>query len=245
MLYNEYMKVLVPVPPDVELLVTTGAKVDFSTPFVRKTSVEDVKLPIAASLGFPPDKIFIYLHKFVGDTVSRGEVIAERKSVMSSKQYVSEHNGTIKEVNHYDGSVTVTVHKGESYEEACYFKGVVEECQGSAIVLKVSRGKLCRLRDSAPYFGGRVLFLENIHPQHITEEVVSDAVIVAPKLLSYDQSKLEALGARGFVLLQEPDDSSETPIAILNSQADYEELRRHAFSSCNIGPDSTTIYLYD
>ncbi|MCX7996479.1 MAG: hypothetical protein N2691_01820 [Patescibacteria group bacterium] len=239
------MKIPILVPSDAELLLSRDQKVDFGTPFLRRSATRDVRIPLAASLGFPPDRIFVHLHKFVGDVVQKNEVLAERKTMMSTKQYLSEHNGVIKEINHYDGSVTITVRTGECVEETCYFRGTVEEIEGGFLFVRVSRGKAYQLAVPCQYFGGKILYFEGTPVHKITEETVNETVICAPKFQSYDHTKLEALGARGFIVVEAPDEQSQTPVAVLRSKHDCEEIRKHSFSSCNIGPDHTTIYLYD
>lgn len=239
------MKIPIIIPEDSKLLLKKGQKVDFGTPFVQRQVESVVKLPIAGALGFPPDKIFMFLHKFVGDKVTKEEVLAERKTMMSTKQYVSEYTGTITEINHSDGSISVNTQTDKSTEDYCYFKGEVEEIDGNVVIVSVGKGKQYPLHEKTPYFGGRVLIHQADIATHITEEEVENRVVVAEKIPSYDQMKMEALGAVGLVLLQQPDDSASVPVAILKDIADYEEIKKNKFTCCNIGPDHTTIYFYD
>jgi DNA-directed RNA polymerase alpha subunit len=239
------MKIPVIIPDGAKLLLKKGQKVDYDTVFVKRQSEDEMKLPIAASLGFSPDKIFMFLHKFVGDKVEKNEVLAERKAMMSTKQYVSEFSGVIKEINHNDGSVTLSTQADDSVEEYCYFKGEVEEIDGNVVLVKVGRGKQYQLHEPSSFFGGQVLIHEDTHPSQITEEQVDSRVVVGDKIPSYDHMKMEALGAVGFILLQQPDDTSSVPVALLKQIADYEEIKKSKFTCCNIGPDRTTIYFYD
>lgn len=239
------MKIPVIIPAETELLVQKGQEVNFGTPFVRRNAVEIIKIPLASALGFSPDKIFIFLHKFVGDKVQRGELLAEKKAMMSSRQYLSEYDGTIKEINHYDGTVTLETPKEDTFEQNCFFKGTIEEIEGNVLLLKISHGKQYPLMEAAPFFGGEVVLYDSALGSQITEDEVNDHVIVADKLTSYDQTKLEALGAQGFVLLQNNDDPASVPTAMLKTVPEFEEIKKQGFSACMIGPDHTTIYFYD
>lgn len=239
------MKIPVIVPDGAKLLLKKGQKVDFETPFIQRHSEEEIKLPVASALGISPDKIFMYLHKFVGDKVAKDEVLAEKKAMMSSKQYMSEYSGTIKEVNHSDGSVTIATTTGDAVKDLCFFKGEVEEIEGNVVLVKVGKGKQYQLHEPSQYFGGQVLIHADKSAAHITEEEADQKVVVGDKIPSYDQMKLEALGAVGFVLLQQPDDNAAVPVALLKQIADLEEISKSKFTCCNIGPDHTTIYFYD
>ncbi len=239
------MRIPVIVPEGAKLLIKKGQNVDFDTPFIQRNTEDEIKLPVAAALGIPPDKIFMYLFKFVGDTVQIDEVIAEKKAMMSARQYLSEYNGVVKEINHTDGTVRISTATNDSVEERCFFKGEVEEIEGNIVTVQVGKGKQYPLHEPTHYFGGQVLIQENVQATHITEDEVNYKVVVGDKMPSYDQMKFEALGAVGFVLLQVPDDTASIPVAILKEIADYEEIKKNKFSCCNIGPDHTTIYFYE
>lgn len=237
------MKIPIAIPEDSDILIQEGDTVDYSTPFIKNGKIEEIKISLASNLGFDPDKIFMYLHKFVGDPVKKDELLAEKKAFLSSQQYYSEFEGSIKEINHYDGSVTIVSKLEESAEISCYFQGKVSAIDTKTLLLEVKHGKEYALREKAPPFGGRVLYFQNT--QQITEELVNNTVVMADSLTPFDMVKLEALGASGFVLLQQPDDEPTMPFAVFKQIQEYEHALKQQFSSCIIGADSTTIYFYD
>lgn len=239
------MKIPVFIPPDVEVLVKPGQKVNFETPFIKKVSTEEVKISLASSLGISPDKIFLYLHKFVGDAVQKDELLAEKKSFMSTKQYLSEYTGTIKEINHYDGSLTVISQLSETFEERCYFQGEIEGMEGNTLVLKVAHAKQYLLQEATPFFGGPIFVYTPENASHVIEDDVNDKIIIADTIASYDHMKLEALGAQGFITVKPLEEKSAVPTGHLKEIKDFEEIAKGKFTCCMIAPDHTTIYIYD
>jgi hypothetical protein len=238
------MKIPVLVPQDAELLVEAGQKVDFGTPFVRRGSVEEIKVPLANVLGFPPDKIFMYLHKFVGEPVRKDELLAEHKTMMTTKQYVSEYEGIIKEINHYDGSLTIAVQQAETLEMNCYFRGEIEAIDNGIITLKVRHAKQLPLQEATDHFGGKLFVYHPTIVARVTEDEIEGSVVAAEKLPTFDQAKLEALGARAFVTVH-PLDEPTSPVATFRQPEDHASLVSQPFSCCIVAPDRTTIYCYD
>ncbi|MFW5704128.1 MAG: hypothetical protein ACOCXQ_04775 [Patescibacteria group bacterium] len=239
------MKIVVPIPEEADVLIKKGDTVDFDTPFITNITVEEVKISLASNLGFEPDKIFMYLHKFVGDEIKKDELLAEKKAFLSTKQYVSEFHGTVKEINHYDGSITLEKKREGSVATNCYFQGKVEEIEKDKLILKVKHASEFLLRDEAPAFGGPTLYYDLVTSDDLTEEKIAGKVIIAEKLATFDIVKFEALGATGFVTLQPPEEETITPIAVVKQIKDFENMKKQVFSCCIIGPEHTTIYLYD
>ncbi len=239
------MKIPVLVPAQADLLIKKGDTVDFSTPFIRNEAVEEIKISLASNLGFDPGKIFMYLQKFVGDEIKKDELLAEKKAMLATKQYYSEYEGRIKEINHYDGSITLESRLDQITERTCYFKGKIIEIEDQQIVLEVKQGKLLSLRESVEPLGGRVYFYDISLAASVTEDDIDGSIVVSEKIPSYDLVKLEALGAAGFVTLHPVEDDTSVPVAAFKQIADYETAVKQKFSCCITGPDHTTIYFYD
>lgn len=239
------MKIQVLIPQGVDILVKPGQKVTFDTPFIKKVSTEEVKISLASSLGISPDKIFLYLHKFVGDAIQKDELLAEKKSFMSTKQYLSEYTGTIKEINHYDGSLTVESQLSETLEERCFFQGEIDAMDAQSLVLKVNHAKQYLLQEACPFFGGPMFVYTPENASQVVEDDVNGAIIVADSITSYDHMKLEALGAAGFITVKPLEEQAAVPTAHLKELNDLEEIAKNKFTCCMIAPDHTTIYIYD
>ena len=105
------MTIELKIPFSVHLLVKEDQLVDFKTPFFEFKTKKDINISVAKKLSIKPDKIFRYLKKLVGETIEKGEIIAEKKTFLSSKKIVSSHSGLIKEINHDLGEITLEINE--------------------------------------------------------------------------------------------------------------------------------------
>ena len=103
------MIITITLPEADEVLVKPGQKVDFETPILKRHSKKDIKVPLAQLLKIKSKDIFSHLKKFVGEEVTKNDLIAEVKGMLSTKRYFSEYEGVLKEINHGDGSITIAV----------------------------------------------------------------------------------------------------------------------------------------
>src|SRR4030065_1627239 len=102
------MLITIPFSSSDRCLLKEGQMVDFETPFLQKKVEEEINIAIAKNLNVPPQKIFHYLKKFVGESIEKNETIASNKGLFTTKKVISKHSGLIKEINHSDGSITIS-----------------------------------------------------------------------------------------------------------------------------------------
>lgn len=238
------MLISIQVPKDGEMLIKKTHSINFTTPLVKASRKEHKRIPLSSILGIPHNKIFDSLKKFVGDEVKVGEVIAEKQSLFLAKKYYSEYDGTIKELNHEDGSLLIEVSTDDKTEINSTIKGIVEEINKKEIMVKVKNGKEYDLKEASESFGGESFYCTGVDCQLISEDKVHGKVIIAEKLMPYDQVKLETLGARGFVTLHTLPEKSSTPWAKINKVADFEKMTDTFAPYCTIDIDKSTIYFY-
>lgn len=239
------------VPINGELLIKAGDKVDFSTPLVNNHIKKEIKIPLARSLHINPKKIFTVLNKFVGEKVKKGDIIAQHKAFLTKNKYISEHEGTLKEVNHNDGFITLEIASDETTLLKAFFKGEVveieqnKEKEKTIIHYKVHNAKQYDMKDAEDYFGGPVYYHKRTEPQLITEEQVSGYIIFTKTLLAYEQTKLETLGASGFIVLHSLPEKTTVPHAKIKEIPDWEELHSLKLPYCTIDQELSRIYLYE
>lgn len=238
------MQISIKKPPSATVHIQENQKVDLSTPYYEKNATDAVKIPLASILRFPPKKIFMVLHKLVGETVHKGDVIADYKGLFGIREYISEHTGTIAEINHTEGSITIHVHSPETNTVPCFFVGEVTEITGDIITIKVKTAKEYPVERVTHYWGGPVFYYNDQSKNTITEETVLGTVVVAESIPSYDQVKLEALGARTFITLLELTDKTSLPTGRISRKPDYTDIAKNAHPYCIVGPDSTSVFFY-
>lgn len=242
------MKLIVKVPPNSDLLISPGQTVDFNTPLLRKKSTQAKMVPLANILKFEPDKIFMNLRKLVGEELRPGDLIAEHKTVFATKQYYSEVNGTITEINHMTGSIVIEMVTENDNEMNCFFKGEVVQIAENRIELKVKKYKEFDIFPIKQYFGAEVFYIQPGTTPIITEEDVENKFICAEEIKPFEQVKLEALGAVGMITPTDDIPSSQKRDLItvmLRQVADFHNARELQYPYCLIGDAQNTIFLYE
>lgn len=237
------MFLIITIPDEIKCLLKTGQKVDFNTPFFENKVVREETVTISDKLGIPQDKIFKYLKKFVGDRLEKGDVIAEKRGLISIDVVVSEYAGIVKEINHYDGSIVISTLTAKDSETKAFFKGEVEKIEKSKLKLKVQEVEEFRLKQATENFGGQVFYF--IDPQKsIFATQTSNKIIVSEIISSYLKVKLEALGIKGFVSLKNPPPDSNLPKAQIKNSEDFNKILHLNFPHCLIDKQYSKIYFY-
>ena len=194
------MIIKIPLSDKYKVLVKENQSVDFETPLLKTADIKDVKIHISQELDIPPSKIFISMKKSVGEKVNRGDVIAVKKSFLSEKKYICDFEGIIKEINHDDGSVTITA--GEEIKAInSFFKGNVKKIQENAIEVEIKDCIKYEIKETNEDFGGEVYFVNKKPISEIKEEDVRNKIIMTKKIEPYNQVRLEVLGVKGYITL--------------------------------------------
>ncbi|OGK62885.1 hypothetical protein A2334_03835 [Candidatus Roizmanbacteria bacterium RIFOXYB2_FULL_38_10] len=232
----------IPLPGTGKPLIKQGQKVDFDTPLFGEKIQKEIKIFISQKIDVSPKKIFQYLKKLVGESVTAGEVIAEKKSFMSGRRYKSEHSGVLKEVNHIDGSILIEVSTQDEMVTKSYFKGEVTELKKEEVLLKVGSGKEYEGKEMTSSFGGKVFYME--HSETLYEELVNGYIIVAETISGYGQIKLEALGAKGFVTLHQLLEHTDSPHALFKQIKEYKDAVKLKLPYCFVDNKTGKIVFY-
>jgi glycine cleavage system H lipoate-binding protein len=230
--------------PKGDLLIKAGQKVDFSTPLMRKGATDTITVNIASHLGITPADIFLSVKKVVGDEIKSGEVLAEKKTIMSVKKFISPHEGTVREINHEDGTMVIEIAEQARETMRCFFAGTVEKITEGQICLKVGTTREFALSKTDATFGGMVAFLESAEVAAVTQEKITDHVIFISTITPYEQAKIEALGAAGFVTASPLSTDEVPPKAVLSSKQDFAKIKDARLSYCLIDKKSDTLFLY-
>lgn len=230
--------------PKGDLLIKSGQKVDFSTPLMRKGASETITVNIASHLGIAPADIFLSVKKVVGDEVKGGEVLAEKKTILSVKKFISPREGTVREINHEEGTMVIEVTEQKSETSRCFFTGTIEKITPDQICLKVGTAAEFALAKTDATFGGMIAFLEAADVTSVTQEKIIDHVIFIPTITPYEQAKIETLGAAGFVTTSSLATDEMPPKAVLSSKQDAAKIKSARLTYCIIDKKNDTLFLY-
>lgn len=224
--------------------ITPGQAVDFDTPFAKKTVSKLERLSVTESLGISPKEIFLHLLKVVGEEVKKDELLAEKKGMFGTKQLISEFTGTIKEINHEDGSVTLEMKTEVNQEEYAYFTGKVAEIREQTIVLDVKDSKAYELKSASGDFGGEILKTTQEGLSSLNADIVEKKVIVIDEIRPADIVRLDVLEESGLITLKDIEPGKGTKWARVKNLPDWEEILTSGLRYCIIDSKNNTMYLY-
>lgn len=236
------MLITIPLSISDHCLLKEGQDVDFETPFLQKKVEQEINISIAKNLSVPPEKIFHYLKKFVGESIRKDETIAINKGIFTTKKIVSKYSGLIKEINHSDGTITIVSQKETENTVNSYFKGKVNKIKKNELFLEVNKGEQFPGKNVNQSFGGKTFYAdENLN---FNSENILNSIVICENITSYYKAKAEALGCQGFLSLSKLTEESGTPYAQLKNINDYKKIIKIKFTYCTILSNSSNIYFY-
>ncbi len=238
------MKVPVKIPQNADILIQTGQNVDFNTPFYQKKGRKKLEVPLARSLNFNPEKIFMILKKVIGDTVKKGELLAENKAFLSTKQYFAESDGVISEVNHNTGTLVLEIDTDDNHVMNCFFTGAVDAIHEDHIEIGVKHMKKFEIMEPAKeYSGAQVFYLQ--HQAQCAEEDVENHFVCTSIIDPLAHIKIEAFGAHAYITDTKKDVHGTIKQLVLLNPEDFQDINEHKYPYCIIGLDNNSIYLYE
>jgi hypothetical protein len=238
------MLIAITIPENAKCLLKSGQNVEFDTDFLENKVENEIEIPISKKIGIPPAKIFRHLQKFVGENITKGEILAVKKDLFSSRTIICDYDGVVKEVDHEEGRVVLLTNTGQKDTVKAYFKGQVNEINKNTVVIKVGEGKEFELKKTTGSFGGEVCYFNRKENESLKAEQVANKVVVAEAIDSYFQSKAEALGACGYVSLMKLTDSTALPHAVIKSLDDFKKIVSLKHPYCLIEAKNSKIYFY-
>lgn len=190
-----------------ECVVKKGDEIGFDSPLARlpTTQKDPHIIPIATLLSFKPANIFKHIKKNLGDTVYKGDVVAVKDSVFSTKKYIAEVEGVLREVNHHTGEITIdeNLSASGSSQILAMIKGKVTEVAEDKVMVSVDKSlALPILTETTDRFGAGVIITDDTHAILLTLPEVRSNVVVSQRFSDYILSKLEALGVSHVVSAQ-------------------------------------------
>jgi len=237
------MTIKISLPEGKKLLIKEGESVSFDTPLIKIVDKKYLKIPISQVLDIPPKKIFLALTKNVGDTINQGEILARKKGLFSEKKYVSEFSGIVKEVDHTEGTVTLIVEEKEGQKVNSYFKGKIKQINDDNLELEVQESEKFELKEASDYFGGEMIIVEDKALSKIKEDI-RNKILLIKKIETYNQLKLEVIGASGFITIEPLSKQVDIPYArILNNQ-DWEKIKKLNFPYVSVIKKDNIVYFY-
>ena len=238
------MNIFLSVPKNGRILVKAGQKIDFETKIFEITKTVDVRVDLKKNLGISPQDVFSYLKKFIGEKIKKGDILASKKGLFSTKKIKSEWDGILKEIDHNLGILTIETTELEEEKKPFFspISGEVEKIEKNGVIIKISKKEEIKLKEEAKeIFGAKIFILEN--ENEINVENVENKLIVAQEINSIYQTKFEALGAKGFLTIKKLSQKTDLPFFQFKNLEDIEKIKKNWY--CFVDKNSSKIIFYE
>lgn len=238
------MRITYYAPNDSRILVKEGDKVDFDTQLFEKKISKRIEIDIAKELGINPKNIFRYLTKLVGEKINKEDIIAVKKGLFLNGKVKSSVDGIIKEIDHHTGIITIDSFDKKNKHVQSPIKGEVEKITKNQIDFKLTKVQEYPIKKSETDFGGEVLYLDSDSQTDISTCNTENRVVFCEKISSLMQIKAEALGAKGFITLQQLPQDTDAYSVLLKNIEDAKKILKSKFTYCSVIAKSANIYFY-
>ncbi|MCL4338196.1 hypothetical protein M1271_00735 [Patescibacteria group bacterium] len=240
------MKVTVQLPIDekTRILVDTGDRIDPSIPVFEKRDEENLQsIPVAKIFKINPVFLPKFLKKGIGEKLSEGDIIAEKKGLFSSYQVKSPGGAMLKEIDLKTGDVVLIRNKVAGGGKVCLpvtgkVKAITKTCLEIEVdgeMFQSKRGKGADVTAKLHHISG-----ENVGILSIDSDS-NGKIVMCISLLPESSTKLEAIGAVGLIAQHVPDDKElELPFLEVEKEV-YNRLLHHTSRHVWLRPESREI----
>lgn len=236
------MKIKVKIPEKSKILVESGQKVDFNTPLAHTAKKNIISIPISEMLSFDPQQIFRHITHAIGDQIHKGDILAENKSLFSTRQYLSEVSGVLRDIKHDSGIIAIEQDREENTTINCFFIGEVDGIYDGYLELKVEDVHTTKLQEEAPYFGALIYYLDPSIAY--SDEDLEGVCVFAPEFNELDSVKMEALGAQGLITRTKFVSDGPLHQIILQDEKDFDHIKKMDYHYVLIGHEPMTVIFY-
>lgn len=220
------------------LAIRTGMRVDFSTPLYKKGEVAENRIEITEQLSIHPKDIFSFLKKNIGDSVQKGELLAQKKTLFHTKSVIADIEGIITEIDHIDGVILIESAEKKSHE-TCWFCGEVEAITKSHITLKIGKHFSLEAKHISDDCGGELWNFRDT-----SASMPETPIAFADAMSAYDIAKLDALGISGIITTQKVETPTLFPVIELKDKHGIEEIQKKNLPYCVTQAQHSTIIFY-
>lgn len=218
----------------------------------KEKGIEEV-IHVFQILRVPPQKIVKTLRKNLGDSVSKGDVLAIKKGRLrlGTKKIISEFSGTIVKIDEEKGDVLIHTGVGDKNLITIIspVDGIVDFCNNDKIVIKTERQTLLAKRAAGEEARGELFVLEDqeIDFSKITAEVAKK-IVLGKNFAKGSIFKVFALGALGVVGAQigesDFEDLEEKGIklpVVQIEEEDFDKLVKHKEKQVYLDPKNKSL----
>lgn len=192
-----------PLSPDTKVFVSLGDRFAANTA-ICEIAPQETHQTIAAAeiLHVKPHQITKYLKKGIGESFETGQILLEKKNLLSSSFVKSPYNGKLTEVDLKSGTVSLLskdAAKGVVLDTP--FAGKVKEIDKHAITLEIDAVGFDGERGEGEWVSGVLYFIvsEKVGILDISSDV-ENAILACTSFPPEVSAKFEVLGGRAVIV---------------------------------------------
>ncbi len=236
------MVIKLSIPSDTQLLVETGQKISLGEPLIEESTTEELSVTISSNLGIKPQDIFQYCSVLVGDSVAPGDILAQKKHLLSHKKVTCETIGVVKHIDHTTGTMTLTQASANKQHITSPVAGEIRDINPDEGTISIEIGPADQFpAHSSQDCGGKWVYLTQKDIFSCDEDDIRDGCIFIHTSQTHVTSKMEALGARCIMAVDGPD--PEIP-CIRISEEDAEKISQTSHTHVVYSVHDTKLYAY-
>lgn len=196
---------------EAKILVSSGEKITSKTPLVKfSEKVDHQTIHLAKLLGVPASKIPKFLKKKIGESVSAGDVIAEKKGLFSSSVVRSPLSGKLGELDLAKGTINLVKYSEDQKDDLISpVSGKIVSVAKSYLEIEVDNPIFKAIKGDGndtvgklKYVGGSDLGTLDVDGD------VEDCIILCKSVKEETLVKLQVLGTRGGIFLKIKDEGA-------------------------------------
>lgn len=180
--------------------VTVNDKLTAGQIIAEKRGASENTINVAFYFGIPASDIHNVLKKNLGDAISEGELLAEKKGGFGKnpKKLISQFSGTITKIDKTNGDVGIrsSLEKGSLQTINSPVAGSVDFCNNEKIVIKTDKDTILALDGSGEGAEGEICYLAVLEEPSLTSEIAGKIILtnVIDRLSLFKAIGLDASG---------------------------------------------------
>ncbi len=220
----------------------------------KEKGIEEV-IHVFQILRISPKKIAKTLRKNLGDSVSKGDILAVKKGRLGlgTKKIISEFSGTIIKIDEEKGDVLIRTDSGERNLITIIspVDGIVDFCNNDKIVIKTEKQAIVAKRAGGQEVRGELFVIgdEEIDFSKITAEVAKK-IVLGKNFVKGSIFKVFALGALGVIGAQIRESDFEdleekaikSPVVQIEEE-DFDKLVKHSKKQVYLDPENKSLII--
>jgi hypothetical protein len=186
-------------PEGFSIKVSAGDKVAVGQILAEgQGSFHEITIHLAHELKLVPQRVVKTLQKNLGDSVTAGDVLAVKKSLLGSHSVVSEFSGIITKVDTDSGDIVLRVNSGEQNLKTILSPvvGSIDSVEDGKIILKTDKQAMLALDGIGGEATGAIEYLADSDERKLSAEIKGKILLTKDidKVYVFKTIGLEAAG---------------------------------------------------